>query len=212
MIETLRDTMEMSFLEKARELLDQGRIDDALEHYQQAFDPDSLDERESRNMLIEARAQLSRKYLKDALENFEEALVMGTEIQRQQAMEGILAVARIRSKLSALSHLLKRGFKERLGKRDPASLGLLPLPDEENVILISQEALESLPNHLITGHRIGRIPARISDKNLPFTADKCVAYADESDVHYILEITMALKRAAESKQLDRAAYGTASIS
>jgi tetratricopeptide (TPR) repeat protein len=266
MIETNKDIAEISLVEKGRALLDQGDVDSAVEYYGQAFDPESLDEHEARNMLIEARSHLSRKHLVEALESFEEALVMGTEIQRRQAVEGILTIAEIRSRLPRLTAALKKGLKERFGKKDMAVVGLflmsdeenlvlftnealvmgteiqrrqavegiltiaeirsrLPrltaalkkglkerfgkkdmavvglflMSDEENLVLFTNEALEPLPIHLNKTSRIGRIPQHVSDHKLPFKTDKCIAYTDEDDIRYILEIAGALNGKLQGK-------------
>jgi len=202
MIETNKDIAEISLVEKGRALLEQGDVDSAVEYYGQAFDPESLDEPEARNMLIEARSHLSRKHLVEALESFEEALVMGTEIQRRQAVEGILTIAEIRSRLPRLTAALKKGIKERFGKKDMAVVGLFLMSDEENLVLFTNEAVEPLPIHLNKTSRIGRIPQHVSDHQLPVKTDKCIAYTDEDDIRYILEIAGALNGKLQGKKDD----------
>jgi hypothetical protein len=192
MIDMNADPSDLSLVAKGRELLDRGELSAAMQCYGQAFDPDSADEAEARNMLIEARSHLSRKHPIDALECFEEALVMGTEVQRRQALEGITAIAEIRARLRTLTPELKKKLKERLGKRSSLSSGLALVSDDENILLISHEAAESLPLHLVKGGRISRIPPHISEERLPFKTNKCIPYTDEGDVHYILAVAAAI--------------------
>lgn len=192
MIETNSNASELSLVEKGRELLEKGDIPSAVKFYGQAFDPDALDEGEARSMLIEARAQLSRKHLLEALESFEEALLMGTEVQRRQALDGIIAVGEMRAKLPGLTAKLKKGLKDRLGKKSPTGVGLALVSDQENVVLISREAVVRLPPNLGKGPRIRRIPQHLSDYQPPFKADHCISYADEDDVNYVLEVADSL--------------------
>jgi hypothetical protein len=192
MIDINADPSDLSLVAKGREFLERGELSAAIQCYGQAFDPDSADEAEARNMLIEARSLLSRKHLFDALECFEEALVMGTEVQRRQALEGITAIAEIRERLRTLTPELKKKLKERLGKRSPLSSGLALISDDENVLLISHEAAESLPPNLVKGGRISRIPPHISEEKLPFKTNKCIPYTDEDDVLYILAVAAAV--------------------
>ncbi len=192
MIDMNADPSDLSLVAKGREFLDRGDISAAIQCYGQAFDPDSADEGEARNMLIEARSHLSRKYLLDALECFEEALVMGTEVQRRQALEGITAIAEIRASLRSLTADLKKGLRDRLGKKSPVSSGLGLISDDENIVLISREAVESLPVHLVKGGKISRVPPHISEERLPFKTDKCIPYTDEEDVRYILAVVTAV--------------------
>lgn len=193
MIETNRTILDISWTERGRQLLDSGNIVEAIECYRKAHDPESLDEREARNMLIEARAHMSRKHFLEALESFEEALVMGTEIQRNQAIEGIISVAEVRARLPRLTSELKKGFRERFGKRDMASYGLAQAPEEENIVFLTEEAFESLPESLKRGSRIGRLPDRLLDLSFPVKARRGIAYSDREDVKYILQIAEALK-------------------
>lgn len=192
MIETNSNASELSPVEKGREFLEKGDIPSAIKLYGQAFDPEALDESEARNMLIEARAQLSRKHLFEALESFEEALLMGTDVQRRQALDGIIAVGELRAKVPRLTAKLKKGFKDRLGKNTPTGLGLALVSDQENVVLISREALVRLPPNLGKSSRIRRIPQHLSDYQAPFKADHCISYADEDDVDYVLEVLDSL--------------------
>jgi hypothetical protein len=192
MIDMNADQSDLSLVAKGREFLDRGELSAALQCYGQAFDPDSADEAEARNMLIEGRSHLSRKHPLDALECFEEALVMGTEVQRRQALEGITAIAEIRARLRTLTPELKKKLKERLGKRSSLASGLALVSDDENILLISHEVAESLPLHLVKGGRISRIPPHISEDRLPFKTNKCIPYTDEDDVHYILAVAAAI--------------------
>jgi len=199
MIETNAQTAEISWVAKGRELLEKGEVASALECYEKVFEPEALDETEARTMLIEARANLSRKHIQEALDCFEEALVMGTDVQRRQALDGIISVGEIRSRLRSLTPTLKKGLKDRLGKR-LASSGLALVSDEENVVLISPEAIERLPGHLAKGSRISRLPQHLTDLQLPFQTDKCIPYADEGDLRYVLEVATSLSSTQEVKQ------------
>ena len=158
MIQTNADVPEFSLVAKGREFLEKGNIPAAVECYGQAYDPEAVDETEARNMLIEARAHLSRKHLLEALESFEEALLMGTDVQRRQALDGISALGEIRVGLRSLTAYLKKGLKEIFGQQRPSSLGIALVSDEENVVLISEEAVQSLPAPLAKGGRISRLP------------------------------------------------------
>jgi hypothetical protein len=183
---------ESSLLEKGRELLERGDIFSALECYGQVFDPESVDELEARTMLIEARSHLSRKHIIEALESFEEALMMGTERQRGQALEGISAVGEIRARLHGLTQELKKGFKKCFGKRKTASKGLELISDEENIVIISPEALDRLPGRLMRAGKIRKLPPHLMDYPLPFHTEHCVSYAGAEDVQYILDVAAHL--------------------
>lgn len=191
MMETNPHVTEASLVEQGRQFLDSGDITRAMECYGKVHDPDSLDEVEARNMLIEAHANLTRKHLLDALENFEEALVMGTEVQRRQALDGLATVAEVRSKLSRLTPKLKKALKDILGKR-LASSGLAMLGEDDNLVLVSKEALDKLPGHLAKSGRMSRIPQRLRDQALPFATEKCVAYTDEEDLKFVVEVAEVL--------------------
>jgi hypothetical protein len=207
MMETNPHVTELSLVEQGRQHLDRGDTSLAMECYGRVYDPDSLDETEARDMLIEAHANLSRKHLLDALENFEEALVMGTEVQRRQALDGIATVAEVRSRLSRLTPKLKKALKEILGKR-MASSGLALLAEDDNLVLVSKEAFEKLPGHLAKSGRMSRLPHRLLDLSLPFSTEKCVPYADEEDVKFIVEVAESL---SNLQKLDRADPGTESF-
>jgi len=194
MIESNAATGESS-IARGREFLQRGDVSAAVECYEHAYDPDALDEAEARNMLIEARSHLLKKFLPEALESFEEALLMGTEVQRRQALEGILAIGEIRSRLAHLAAELKKGLKSIFGKKSPASKGLALVSDEENLVLISSEALNSLPVRLAAGKRVVKLPQRLTDHPLPFATDRCILYTDDEDVDYILEVAEALVHA-----------------
>lgn len=198
MVETNAQTAGVSWVAKGRELLEHGNVTSALECYGKVYDPDALDETDARTMLIEARAHLSRKHIHEALDCFEEALIMGTEVQRRQALDGITTVGEIRSRLRALTSSVKKGLKDRLGKRQIAS-GLSLVSDEDNVVLISREAIERLPSHLAKASKISKLPQHLTDLPLPFETDKCIPFADQGDLQYILEIASTLSAAPEAK-------------
>lgn len=185
-------------LAKGREFLQRGDVHAAVEYYGQVYDPDSVDEAEARSMLIEARSHLSKKHLVEALESFEEALLMGTEVQRRQALEGITSVGGIRSRLGPLTAKLKKGFKSIFGKRGSVASGLALISDEENLVLISEEAIEALPARLATGKRITRLPARFAEVDLPLSTSRCIPYADDDDVQYVLDVAGALAEKSRS--------------
>jgi tetratricopeptide (TPR) repeat protein len=193
MIQTNADVPEISLVAKGREFLEKGDIPAALECYRQVYDPDALDETEARNMLIEARAHLSRKHLPEALESFEEALLMGTDVQRRQALEGISALGEIRVGLRSLTASLKKGLKEVLGQQRLSSWGIALVSDGENVVLISEEAVQSLPASLAKVGRISRLPSHLADYQLPFETNKCIPYVNEDDVRFILDVAAALR-------------------
>lgn len=190
MVETNADTLELSLIARGRKFLEQGDVSSALECYEKAYDPDSLDELEARSMLIEAHANLVRKHLAEALDSFEEALLMGTDVQRRQALDGISTIGKIKARLPVLTSALKKGLKESLGRRGTA----LPTPalalvsEDENVLLVSREVLETLPTDLAKRKKITRVPQHLSDAKLPIDTDRCIAYADKDDVDYILEV------------------------
>jgi tetratricopeptide (TPR) repeat protein len=192
MIQTNADVPEFSLVAKGRQFLDKGNVAAAVECYGKAYDPDAVDETEARNMLIEARAHLSRKHLLEALESFEEALLMGTDVQRRQALDGISALGEIRAGLRSLTTYLKKGLKEILGQQKPSSIGIALVSDDENVVLISEEAIQSLPAHLAKGGRISRLPPHLADHPLPVETDKCIPYVNQDDARYILEVAATL--------------------
>lgn len=181
-----------SLVMKGREFLERGDISSAVECYGKAFDPDSADEEEARSMLIEGRSHLSRKHLLEALECFEEALLMGTEVQRRQALEEIITIGEIRARVGALIPGLKKVLTDRPGKRPSALSGLALISDVENVVVISREAFENLPGRLAKSSRITRIPQHITEDRLPFKADRCVPFTDKDDVRFIIELASAL--------------------
>jgi len=203
MIEINANATEASSVEKARAYLDRGDTSAALECYRQVYDPDSLDETEARDMLIEAHANLSRKHWLEALENFEEALLMGTEVQRRQALDGIAAVAEVRSKFTRLTAKLKKTLKEILGKRMPSS-GMALASDIDNLVLISKEALERLPGHLAKSTRMSRLPQHLQDQSLPLSAEKCIPYVDDEDVRFVVEVAEAL---SNINKMERETHG-----
>lgn len=193
---------ESSLLEKGRGLLERGDIFSALECYRQVFDPESVDELEARTMLIEARSHLSRKHILEALESFEEALMMGTERQRGQALEGISAVGEIRALLNGLTQELKKGLRKSIGKRKIASEGLALISDEENVVIISREALDRLPGRMTRAGKIQKLPPHLMDYPLPFHAERCIPYVGTEDVRYILEVAAHLASDENGSEAD----------
>lgn len=192
MIGTNAQTGELSLVEKARESLERGDLASAMAYYGRVFDPDTLDEEEARSMLIEARAHLARKDLVAALENFEEALVMGTQVQRRQALDGIETIGAMRSRLKNLTTELKKGLKRAFGRKKPESAGLALVGGEANMVLISNKALETLPNYLARSGKLRRLPPRLADYPLPFQTERCIFYADEEDIRLIFEIAESL--------------------
>ncbi|MBM4328146.1 MAG: tetratricopeptide repeat protein [Deltaproteobacteria bacterium] len=188
MIESNAKVQDYSSVEKGRRLLEQGDISSALTQYEKAFDPDVLDEAEARAMLIEARSHLSRKHYVDALECFEEALMMGTDRQRGQALEGIAIIGEIRARVRTINSELKSVLKKIFGKRSPASKGLALVSDAENVLLISREAVERLPSPLSKGGKIQSLPPHLRDHPLPLKTDKCIPFADDKDLRFLVEV------------------------
>ena len=189
-----------SLVIKGRQFLERGDISSAVECYGKAFDPDSADEEEARSMLIEGRSHLSRKHILEALECFEEALLMGTEIQRRQALEEIMTIGEIRARVVGLIPELKKALTDRPGKRPSAFSGLALLSDVENVVVISRESFENLPTHLAKSGRITRIPQHITEDRLPFKADRCVPFTDKDDVRFIVELASTLS--GEGKRIN----------
>ncbi|MDQ7783399.1 MAG: hypothetical protein RDU20_10995 [Desulfomonilaceae bacterium] len=177
---------------KGREFLQRGEVSAAVECYGQAYDPDSLDETEARSMLIEARSLLSRKHLLEALESFEEALLMGTDVQRRQALDGISTIGEIKSHLVSLTPKLKKSLKGVVGKKRLSSLGLALVSDEENVVLIQDEAIEKLAGRIALGKKMTRLPQHLVDHRLPIRADRCIPYTDDEDVQFIIQVALEL--------------------
>jgi tetratricopeptide (TPR) repeat protein len=192
MIGTDGEAGDFSLVEKGRAYLDRGDVTAAVECYGKVFDPDSVDEPEARNMLIEARSHLARKHLLEALESFEEALLMGTEVQRRQALEGISEIGEIRSRLDRLTAKIVDGLKEFLGETKPESKGLFLPGKDRNLLVISDETLAGLPDRLTKGGKLKPIPPYMSDSSLPFPASKCVPYTEDEDVAHILRIAAHL--------------------
>ena len=200
MIESNASSADMSLVAKGREFLERGDISSAVECYGRVFDPDTVDESEARSMLIEARSHLSRRHVLEALECFEEALIMGTEVQRRQALEGITNVGEIRSRLGPLTAELKKGLKQRFGKKTPATTGLALVSDQENVVLISEEAIAKLPSSLTRGSRITKLPQHMADMHLPLRTGHCIPYTHEDDVRYILDVAAHLSSPPSSER------------
>jgi hypothetical protein len=195
---TNTETSQLSLVSRGRELLERGDVSSAVAFYGKVFDPESTDETEARIMLIEGRSNLSRKFLPEALDCFEEALLMGSEIQRRQALDGISSIGQIRAHQGVLTHLLKNGFRRLLGKQSETVIGLALISDDENIVLISKEACGNLPPHMAKGARISRIPARLTEALLPIDAERCIPYTSEDDVNYILEIAVSLSEFLQS--------------
>lgn len=192
MIETNTDTSELSLVAKAREFLQRGEVSAAVECYERAFDPDEVDETEARNMLIEASSHLSRKHLLEALESFEEALLMGTEIQRRQALEGITTIGDMKTRLVSLTAKLQSGLKAIVGNSTLSSIGLGIVSEEENAVLIANEAIQDLSGRMAIGKKLTKLPERYEDYQLPLEANRCITYVDEDDVRFILDVAKDL--------------------
>ena len=190
-------TGDVSWIERGRELLNQGDVASALKTYEKAHDPEAEDEEEARNMLIEAWAQLSRKNLVAALENFEEALIMGTNVQRRQALDGIRTVGEIGPRVKTLTAEVKKGLKKHLGRKKPESVGLALVSDRENVILISNDAFARLPGHVIRANKIRGIPPHLAEDPARAGMDRAIPYTEQEDVRFILEVIEHLTRKQE---------------
>lgn len=188
MAETNAETLEFSLVARGRQFLDQGDVPSAVACYEKAHDPDALDETEARSMLIEAHAYLARKHLVEALDSFEEALLMGTDVQRRQALDGISTIGQVRSRLPGLTASLRKKLKEILGRRATASGSMTLISDDENIILVSPEVVETLPTNLTKRKKITRVPQHLADVKLPIDTSQCIPYADKEDVDYILEV------------------------
>lgn len=192
MIEMNAHLEEQSWSDRARKLLDDGDISSALELYSRVFDPDSLDEEEARSMLIEARSHLTRKRLPEALESFEEALVMGTEVQRRQALDGITGIAELLAKLKPLTRQLHEDLKAIFRGKDFVSKGLATISENENLVLISEEAVSKLPNQYARSLKVNAAPPHLSDVPLPFESARSIPYTDEKDIRFIIEVARIL--------------------
>ncbi len=179
MIETNADSHDVSLVAKGRAFLERGDISSAVQCYGQAYDPETLDESEARTMLIEARSHLSRKHVLEALECFEEALLMGTDVQRRQALDGIATVGEIRRRFPELVEEIKKGLKTHLGKRSPVACGIVLISDAENVVLIADEAMARLPAVLAKSARMSRLPQHVLDQSLPFPTRQCIPFTDQ---------------------------------
>jgi tetratricopeptide (TPR) repeat protein len=201
MIETNSQSEELSLVEKGREFLERGDISSAVQCYEKAFDPDAIDETEARDMLIEARSHFSRKHYIEALESFEEALLMGTEVQRRQALDGILKIADIRANLGGLAKRLAHMLNEIAAQSSNVRDQIVLLSEEENVVLLGKDVLEKVPGHLAKASRISRIPQHLADQALPIDAEKCVPFADEEDLRFVVELARALASYKEPEDL-----------
>jgi hypothetical protein len=143
-------------------------------------------------MLIEGRSHLVRKHIVEALECFEEALVMGTDVQRRQALDGIAEVGRIRTRLRELAAEVRRGVSEHFGGKDPESGGMSLVSDGENVVLITSDAIARLPVRLAKAGFFQKLPPHLADLELQLRTDRCFPYIDEEDVKHIIEIAAHL--------------------
>lgn len=189
---TNSETSQLSLVSRGRELLERGDVSSAVAFYGKVYDPESTDEAEARNMLIEGRSNLARKFLPEALDCFEEALLMGSEIQRRQALDGISSIGGIRAHQGVLTESLKAGLKRLLGEDQVGSIGISLLSDEENIVLISDEAFANMPVGLAKGSRITRIPPRLTATVLSMGAQRCVAYTTQEDIEFILDLVKSL--------------------
>ncbi len=198
---TNTETSQLTLVNRGRELLERGDVSSAVAYYGKVYDPESTDESEARIMLIEGRSNLARKFLPEALDCFEEALLMGSEIQRRQALDGISSIGFIRAQLSGLTHGLKAGLRRIFGKRSETSFGLALISEDENLVVISEAAFGSLPPQLIKGMRIVPIPARVLIESLPVPARRCVPFTTEEDINYILELAATLHEQKASSEI-----------
>jgi tetratricopeptide (TPR) repeat protein len=199
MIETNANSSDTSLVAKGRAFLERGDISSAVECYGQAYDPETVDESEARSMLIEARSHLLRKHFLEALECFEEALLMGTDVQRRQALDGIRTVGEMRGRFPGLAQEIRKGLEAHLGSRSPESCGIALLSDDENVLLIADEVMPRLPAVLSRSPRMSRLPQHLLDHALPFATRQCIPYADDEDVRYIVEVIAALAAPMEQE-------------
>ncbi len=195
---TNTETSQLTLVNRGRELLERGDVSSAVAYYGKVYDPDSTDEPEARNMLIEGRSNLARKYLPEALDCFEEALLMGSEIQRRQALDGISSIGAIRAQQSVLTERLKSGLKGVLELKPESSFGLSLISEDENLVLISEQAFSSLPPQFMRGARIVAIPQRLANAALPIDARRCIPYTTEEDIDFIIDMAEALKQNIQS--------------
>jgi hypothetical protein len=197
MIETNSDSPDVSLVAKGRAFLERGDISSAVACYGQAYDPDTVDESEARSMLIEARSHLSRKHVLEALECFEEALLMGTDVQRRQALDGISTVGQMRSRFPDLAEEIKKGLTAHFGAQSPEACGIALVSGDENVVVIANEVMPKLPAVLARSPRMSRLPQHLLDLPLPFSTKQCIPFADGEDVRYVLEVIAALAAPVE---------------
>lgn len=195
---TNTETSQLTLVNQGRELLERGDVSSAVAFYGKVYDPDSTDESEARNMLIEGRSNLARKYLPEALDCFEEALLMGSEIQRRQALDGISSIGAIRAQQAALTDKLRSGLKYVLGKQPENSIGLSFISEDENLVLISDEAFSFLPPQFIKGARIVAIPQRLANSALPIDARRCVPYTTQEDIDFVIDVAKTVIEGMQS--------------
>lgn len=189
---TNTETSQLTLVSRGRELLERGDVSSAVAFYGKVYDPESTDETEARSMLIEGRSNLAKKFLPEALDCFEEALLMGSEIQRRQALDGISSIGAIRVQQGILTSRLKSGLKRLLGKESEALIGLNLVSDDENIVFLSEDSFNGLPGQLAKAARIIRVPSRLSVVAAPMNARRCIAFTTEDDVDFILELAESL--------------------
>jgi hypothetical protein len=114
--------------------------------------------------------------------------MMGTDRQRGQALEGISIIGEIRVRVRTINAELKGFLKKTFGKKSPATRGLALVSDAENVLLISREAVERLPSPLSKGGKIQSLPPHLRDYPLPLKTDRCIPFADEKDLRFLVEV------------------------
>jgi hypothetical protein len=185
---------ELSLATRARELLDKGEVAPAVELYCQMFDPDAQDEHEARNLLVEAWAYLAAKLVLDALDCFEETMTIGTEVQRRQALEGITQISEIKLRIPPLVQKVRKSFKKHMGREVSEKMGLAFFSEDENLVLISDDAVNMLPGQLLRGNRIRPVTQRLKDAPLPIRAHRCIPFANEADAQYIDEVASTIVR------------------
>ena len=122
---------ESSYVLKGRESLERGDIASAVEFYSKAFDPEALDEPEARNMLIEARANLSRKFIPEALDSFEEALIVGDKIEQRKMVNIIKTMESELGRELRYSTFETKEFQYRFGMYDKLIRDVLDYPHQK---------------------------------------------------------------------------------
>ena len=64
-------------------------------------------------------------------------------------------------------------------------MGLGFYAPEENMVIVSNEAVNMLPGQLLRGNRIRTIPRRLKDAPLPIRTSRCIPFTAETDVLYM---------------------------